>query len=219
MTQLKKSIRYADLFWLFMAGSMLGVLIEGVFCIFSYGRWETHTVAVWGPFCIIYGIGAMILYVGAVILKDKKYIFQFIIFALATTVVEYMCGALLKYGLQMWAWDYSGEFGNIDGLVCPTFTLVWGVAGVAFSKWCVPALTTLFSKMSGIGWKVFCIVMSIFMAFNLLLTAFCIIRWAQRHQGIAPHNTVEQYIDRTWDDDSMQKRFCEWRFINDINDN
>ena len=47
MIQHKKSIRYADLFWLFMAGSMLGVLIEGVFCIFSYGRWETHTEAVW----------------------------------------------------------------------------------------------------------------------------------------------------------------------------
>ncbi len=213
MIQHKKSIRYADLFWLFMAGSMLGVLIEGVFCIFSYGRWETHTVAVWGPFCIIFGIGAVVLYVGAVILKDKKYIFQFIIFALATTVVEYMCGAHLKYGLHMRAWDYSDRFLNIDGLVCPTFTLAWGAMGLVFSKWCVSALDRLFAKMRGKGWKIACTATSLFMAVNLVFTSFCILRWSQRYQGITPHNTVEQYIDRTWDDDRMQKRFCEWRFI------
>lgn len=213
MTQHKKSIRYADLFWLFIAGSLLGVLIEGVFCIFRYGRWETHTVAVWGPFCIIYGIGAVVLYVGAVFMKDKKYGFQFILFSLAATVVEYLCGALLKYGLHMRAWDYSGEFLNIDGLVCPTFTLAWGVMGLAFSKWCVPALDKLFAKMRGKGWKIICTALSLFMVVNLIYTSFCILRWSQRFRGIEPRDQGDVYIDQTWDDDRMQKRFCEWRFI------
>lgn len=88
-----QQIIYADLFWLFMAGSLLGVLIEGVFCVFRYGHWETHTVAVWGPFCIIYGIGAVVLYIGAVLLEGKSYILQFVIFTFAATVIEYLCGA------------------------------------------------------------------------------------------------------------------------------
>lgn len=172
--RLSQPIVYADLFWLFIAGSLLGVLMEG-----------------------------------------KSYFFQFVIFALAATVVEYFCGALLKYGLHMRAWDYSREFLNIDGLVCPAFTLGWGIVGITFSRWCAPALKLLFFKMRGIGWNIACICLSVFMAVNLLVTSVCIFRWSQRHQGIAPCNSIEQYIDETWDDSRMQKRFCEWRFIDE----
>lgn len=209
----KKMVRYFDLFWLFMIGSLLGVLIEGVFCLFIHGHWETHTVAVWGPFCIIYGIGAVILYIGAILMKDKSYVLQFFVFAVVITVVEYLCGALLKYGLYMQAWDYSKRFLNIDGLVCPAFSIGWGIAGVAFSKWCVPILRRLFSKMNGLMWNIFCIGLSVFMAVNLLITSVCIVRWSQRQQGVLPRNSMERYIDEIWYDNRMQKRFCEWRFI------
>ena len=211
--RLKQPIAYADLFWLFIAGSLLGVLMEGAFCVLRSGHWETHTVAVWGPFCIIYGIGAVVLYIRVILMEGKSYLFQFVIFALAATVIEYFCGALLKYGLHMRAWDYSREFLNIDGLVCPAFTLGWGLVGIAFSRWCAPALKLLFFKMRRIGWNIACICLSVFMAVNLLVTSVCIFRWSQRHQGIAPRDSVEQYIDETWDDSRMQKRFCEWRFI------
>lgn len=213
MSRMRQPVVYSDLFWLFMAGSLLGVLIEGVFCVFCNGHWETHTVAVWGPFCLIYGVGTVVLYVGSVMMKGKNYIYQFVVFASVTTVVEYLCGALLKYGLHMRAWDYSSKFLNIDGLVCPTFMIVWGIAGVVFSKWCVPVLKKLFSKMNGGTWNIACIGLSVFMAFNLLITSVCIVRWSQRHQGVPPRNSIERYIDKTWDDNRMQKRFCEWRFI------
>lgn len=213
MSKINQTVTYSELFWLFIAGSLLGVLLEGVFCILHYGHWETHTVAVWGPFCIIYGIGAVVLYVQAILLEKQNTIIQFVAFALITTVIEYFCGALLKYGLHMRAWDYSKKFLNIDGLVCLNFTIAWGIAGVVFSKWGVPALKLVFSKMHGIGWNIACICLSIFMTVNLLVTAACIVRWSHRHQGIAPRNRVEQYIDETWDDSRMEKRFCEWRFI------
>lgn len=206
-------ITYPDLFWLFIAGSLLGVLLEGVFCIFRYGHWETHTVTILGPFCIIYGIGAAALYVGSIALEKKNVCIQFVVFALAATVIEYFCGAVLKYGLHMRAWDYSNEFLHVDGLICLNFTIVWGLVGVVFSKWIVPALQAAFSKMRGIGWKVACVCLSIFMAVNLLITGICIVRWSQRHQGIAPGNQMERYIDKTWNDSRMEKRFCEWRFI------
>lgn len=213
MGKINQTVAYSELFWLFIAGSLLGVLLEGIFCTLHNGHWETHTVAVWGPFCIIYGIGAVVLYVQAILLEKQNTIIQFVAFALITTVIEYFCGALLKYGLHMRAWDYRKAFLNIDGLVCLSFTVIWGLAGVVFAKWVVPALKLVFSKMNGRGWNIACICLSIFMAVNLLVTAACIVRWSHRHQGIAPRNQVEQYIDETWDDSRMEKRFCEWRFI------
>ena len=59
-----------------MLGSILGTRIEGAFCLIRHGRWETHTVALWGPFCIIYGIGAVILYVGAVLSESMPTVIQ-----------------------------------------------------------------------------------------------------------------------------------------------
>ncbi|MCM1284937.1 MAG: putative ABC transporter permease [Acetobacter sp.] len=213
MNKTQKTIVYSDLFCLFIIGSLLGVLMEGVFCVITKGHWETHTVAIWGPFCIIYGIGAVVLYIGAILLKKKNIILQFFVFAIVATVVEYLCGALLKYGLQMQAWDYSRQFLNIDGLVCPNFSVGWGIAGIVFSKWCVPPLQILFSKMHGDVYDITCICLSVFMAINLLVTSACIFRWSERHRGISPRNSVEQYIDETYDDSRMQDRFCEWQFI------
>ena len=213
MDDINQTVTYSEIFWLFIVGSLLGVLLEGTFCLLRYGQWETHTVAVWGPFCIIYGIGAVVLYIQAILLQKQNIVIQFIGFALITTMIEYLCGALLKYGLHMRAWDYSKAFWNIDGLICLKFTAAWGLAGVVFARWGVPALKLVFSKMNGIGWHIACICFSIFMAVNLLVTAACIFRWSRRHQGVPPNNQIEQYIDQIWDDGRMEKRFCEWRFI------
>lgn len=140
------------MFWLFIFGSLLGVLLEGLFCLFRKGAWETHVVSVWGPFCIIYGLGAAVLYVCAVLLENKNIALRFTAYAVIATVVEYFCGALLKYGLNMRAWDYEGLFLNIDGLVCLTSALSWGALGLLFEKFAVPQIDKIALKMNSRGW-------------------------------------------------------------------
>lgn len=213
MGELIQLITYQKLFWIFMAGNILGVIIEGIFCVIHYGHWETHTVTIWGPFCLLYGIGAVLFFIGAVCLEKKSKVIQFIVFSVAATIVEFVCGVLLKYGLRMKAWDYSNEFLNFKGLICLKFTLVWGIAGVIFSAFCINPLNIIFAKMTNVVWKYACTFASIFMAVNLLSTAACIARWSDRHFGAVPHNRIEQLIDEKWNDEKMEQRFCEWRFI------
>ena len=55
-------ITYDKLFWLFMAGSLMGVLIEGLFCLIRKGQWESHVVTVFGPFNALYGAGAVLFF-------------------------------------------------------------------------------------------------------------------------------------------------------------
>lgn len=38
-----KQVTYSSIFWLFMFGNILGLIIEGVWCKLRYGKWETHT--------------------------------------------------------------------------------------------------------------------------------------------------------------------------------
>lgn len=209
----KRRITYKKLFWLFIIGSLLGVLLEGVFCRIRYGAWETHTVAVWGPFCIIYGIGAAGLYACAVWLEKKNSVYRFLMYSLVATVVEYICGALLLYRLNMKAWDYSGEFLNYKGIICLKMTLVWGVAGLLFEKYAVPYLEKLFDETDGRLFKTVTVLLSVFMVVNLSLTVVCMLRWADRHNGIPPENKMEEFVDEKYNDEYMQNRFCEWWFL------
>ena len=76
-----RQITYPHLFWLFIIGSVIGVIIEGVWYYFMHDRWETHVVTIWGPYCIIYGLGAAGYYAGNCAMKGKNILLRYIVFA------------------------------------------------------------------------------------------------------------------------------------------
>lgn len=213
---MEQYINYPIIFWLFLFGSVLGVVLEGVFCLFFYKKWETHTVAVWGPFCIIYGLGAVGLYIGAILFENINKFGQFLLFALIATSIEYFCGKLLKDRLGMRAWDYSRHRFNLEGLICPHMTLAWGLMGIFFADEFVPLLKRAALIVYTAPGNYLCGLLSVFMLINFVLTAVCIMRWSQRHRGIPASNRFLEYIDRKYDDEKMSGRFCEWSFINEI---
>lgn len=49
----------------------------------------------------------------------------------------------MKYVLRMKAWDYSKEFLNLEGIICIKYSVVWGLAGVAFAQMCSPHIKYL----------------------------------------------------------------------------
>ena len=83
------NVSYNSMFCIFMIGSILGFILEGIWHIIRKGSWESHSATVWGPFCIIYGIAAAVLYVGAIFLKDKNILLQFAVCAFAGSFIEY----------------------------------------------------------------------------------------------------------------------------------
>lgn len=205
-------ITYQKLFWLFFFGSLLGVLAEGVFCLVKRGRWETHVVSVWGPFCILYGIGAAGFYAGTVLLWRKNVVWRFVFFALVADLVELAAGLLLEFGLHMRAWSYVYHRWNVRGHISLKMSFAWGAFGSAFS-YLVPTIDRALERMKGKAWNLLCLSLTVFMAINLSLTAVCLVRWKARHFDVPPANAFERLIDRKYDDAFMQKRFCEWRFL------
>jgi uncharacterized membrane protein len=207
-------ITYQKLFWLIIGGSLLGVLLEGIWCAVTPGRsWETHVITIWGPFCLIYGMGAAAFYVIAAKLQKYNMIVKFLACAAVGDIVELFCGMLLKYGMHMRAWDYTNQFMNFQGMISLVMTFMWGLLGTLYIYLAIPHLEKLFAKMHGNGWKTACIVFSAFMAVNLICTFACMERWAMRHRNIEPANKLTEFIDLIYDDDKMANRFIEWEFI------
>ena len=81
--------RPSTLFWLFLAGSVAGFFLEGIWCVFTKGHWEHHSATVWGPFCIVYGIGAVLVYLLSAVLKGRNLPLQFLLFSASGAAVEY----------------------------------------------------------------------------------------------------------------------------------
>ena len=73
-------------------------------------------------------------YVGAVRLQKKNIWCRVLYMTLGATVLELICGLLLRYGLGMKAWSYENSFMNYKGIICLGFSLAWGVAAFGFCK-------------------------------------------------------------------------------------
>ena len=209
---IEKTIVYTKIFSLFLVGSVIGVIVEGLFCLISNGHWETHVVSVLAPYNILYGLGMVLFYVGAAKLQHKPLTVQIIIMTIFATTLELLCGMFLRYGLGMRAWNYSNNFLNYKGIICLRFSATWGLAAFAFAK-LFPCIDTLLNYCTGKPWRKICTVLSLVIVLDLLITGISIFRWSERHYGVPARTVIQKNLDIKAPDDWMQQRFVEWKFL------
>ena len=129
--------------FLFFVGSIFGWCLEVVFRRFFSSsnperKWINPGFCT-GPYLPIYGFGLCGLYLIALLerlipidnLVLKRGVL-FLLMAVSMTGIEYIAGIYcLKRG-KVRLWDYSDEWGNIQGIICPKFSLFWAVLGAVY---------------------------------------------------------------------------------------
>ena len=129
--------------FLFFVGSVFGWVLELFFRRFfsknnPERKWINPGFCV-GPYLPLYGSGLCVLYLIAGIrpyinlgnpISDT--VALLLAMALAMTIIEYIAGVISYKGFRVRLWDYSNEWGNIQGIICPKFSLFWGMLGVAY---------------------------------------------------------------------------------------
>ena len=56
---------------------------------------------------------------------DMPLLLQGVLSGLTITVMEFVTGLIVNVWLGMGVWDYSNQFGNILGQICPLYTILW----------------------------------------------------------------------------------------------
>lgn len=107
----------------FLIFSILGWCAEVVFCYFKTGRFVNRGL-LRGPYCPIYGVGVCLSW--AMLGEVENLGALFFLSAAVATLVEFAVGLVCEMMLGRRLWSYDGEVGNILGLVCPRFSLLWG---------------------------------------------------------------------------------------------
>lgn len=136
---------------LFVIGSLIGWIIELFFRRFvSQKKWMNPGFLT-GPYLPIYGFGVLVLYAVSNISlgitnQIADIIVRILIIGVGMTVVEFIAGLIFIKGLKVKLWDYSDRKGNIMGIICPSFSLIWLVVGSLYYFLLNPFL------VEGISW-------------------------------------------------------------------
>lgn len=121
----------------FIIYSFLGWLLETIFKSIISKKWINSGFLI-GPFCPIYGFGAIIM---TMLNKFKaNIVITFIAGVLVLSIWEYLVGILLEKLFKTKYWDYSEKPFNIKGRVCLENSIYWGFLAVVFIYFIEPVV-------------------------------------------------------------------------------
>ena len=125
-----------EISFVFFVGAVGGWFIELIYRrIFSAKKW-INPGFLNGPWLPLYGFGLGLLYlISSIKVVDNVVLNNVIIIVImfvAMTLIEFVAGYIFILTLHIKLWDYSKRWGNYKGIVCPLFSLFWGLAGTAY---------------------------------------------------------------------------------------
>lgn len=132
-----------SLAFLFFIGSVGGWVLELFFRRFFSSsnperKWINPGFCT-GPYLPLYGSGLCLLFL---ISRLERFapaehpvlstVALLLLMAVCMTAIEYLAGILSLKVARVRLWDYSGEWGNIQGIICPIFSLAWAALGALY---------------------------------------------------------------------------------------
>lgn len=114
---------YEVVMW-FLTYSMMGWLVESIYMSFCNHKITNRGFAK-GPFCPIYGFGALTVFFVLRPYSDNSILLFFLGSFLATTL-EFLTALVMKHIFgEIW-WDYHEKPFNYRGIICLESSIAWG---------------------------------------------------------------------------------------------
>lgn len=137
-----------QLLWLFFIYSVAGWVTEVFLKFLEYKRFINRGFLI-GPYCPIYGAGAVLITVGGKLLSpvDRTWAMSFLIAFVLCGLLEYLTSYILeKYFHARW-WDYTERPMNLHGRVWIGNLILFGIGGVFILEDFNPRLLALAHRM------------------------------------------------------------------------
>lgn len=210
-----QGMTFYKLFWVFFIGCFAGVVLETIYCLIQRGHYESRVGLIYGPFNLVYGIGALCLSGALYQFRNRGRVFSFVGGFVVGSVVEYACSWFQEVCFGSTSWDYSNMPYNLNGRICLLYSIFWGILGIFWIKDIYPRMAKWILKIPNKIGKPLTWVLLVFMVFNSVMTLFTSLRWTARREGVEPRNAFEAYLDEHYPDERMQKIFANAEFTED----
>lgn len=132
--------------FIFISGAIVGWCIE-----FFWRRFFDETKR-WGnpgflngPWLPVYGFGTVILF--QISKLGISILYLPIIFLVTLTILEFLAGIVFINFFNIRLWDYRKNRFNIKGIICPLYSLFWGILGTFFNLVIYPLLIRYLNRI------------------------------------------------------------------------
>ena len=161
----------------FIIYSVLGFIIETAFGAVTKGVIESRKSFLYGPFCAIYGLGAVVMILCLQPFKKNNNTLFWGGFVVGS-VIEYLVSLIGELIFHVIWWDYSDMPLNINGRVCVYFSIFWGLLGIYLVSYINPKIDKLINfikrKISEKALKIIEMITAVFLIVDCLLTAYAL---------------------------------------------
>ena len=193
-------------------GSFAGVMLELLWCFARHGYLESRSGLVWGPFNMLYGVGAASLSIILYRFRNRGKWLSFLGGFVVGSVVEYVCSWLQEVLFGSRSWDYSRVPFNINGRICLLYSLFWGALGIFWIKDIYPFMAKWILKLPNRAGKILTWVLSIFLAVNCLVSAAAVYRWSERLHDEPPKTWIGSVMDARFPNERMERIYANMNF-------
>lgn len=202
----------------FVVYSFLGFLVETVYAMLTMGVVQSRQSVLYGPFCTVYGLGAVIMIVALQSWKKNRYTL-FVGGFLIGSVVEYVISLVGELIFHVKWWDYSNVPLNINGRICVSYSFFWGLLGIYLISHLNPKidawLDRVKEKVSVPLLRGIEIAMIIFLAWDhvttgLALEAFFVRTVVEKDIAIAQIDQAKELYEEWYQDEKEAERIYRY---------
>ena len=195
-----------------ISGSFAGVVVELLWCLVRNGYLESRAGLFYGPFNLLYGVGAVALTLILYRYRNRSSAFSFFGGIVIGSAVEY----LLSWGQETLfgstSWDYSELPFNINGRICLLYSVFWGILGVLWIKSIYPRVAKIILKIPDKAGKIITWALTVFMIFNAVMSLLSVWRWSERVHNVPATTIADEFFDKRFPDSRMERIFANMEF-------
>ncbi|MDD3304099.1 MAG: putative ABC transporter permease [Clostridia bacterium] len=142
----ERKVTFENVVFVFFICAVIGFLVETIFIFLMHGKFVNRGMT-YGPYCTIYGVGGLILYLFFHDIKPiKKNIpYTFISTAIVMGTFELVSGLILKHLLGIEMWNYDTEFLPILHYTSVPVMIGWGILATMYVYFIQPLLLKFIS--------------------------------------------------------------------------
>lgn len=199
----------------FIIYSVVGFIIETIFGVLTKGVLESRKSFLYGPFCSIYGLRAVLMILPLQRFKKNNYTLFAAGFVIGS-IIEYLVSLIGELIFHIKWWDYSDQILNLNGRICVQFSLFWGLLAIYLMSDInkrVDKLIDFLKKKISMGiLKTAVVLVSIFLAFDLGITAYALQMFTIRivydnNLNVANKQYIDEQYEKIYVKDTKQKEF------------
>ena len=161
----------SKVFLMFLIYSIIGYIVEVTSVSLLEKKLVLNRGFLIGPYIPIFGVGAVLM-TNLLTRYENDIIVLFIMSTIICTSLEYITSVVMEKIFKLRWWDYSDKSFNINGRVCLSTGILFGLGGVLVIKIINPILYKLVSQIPKILLIVLAIILGLLFLSDLVITIY-----------------------------------------------